>query len=159
MKNGDQVDLFVQEDIRILNAKNHTAGHLIQAIVESMPNDLIAVKGYHFPSGAYVEFKGTKPENTDLLIDEINIKIKNMIENGSKIITKMVDLDELNNISKNIPEGLPKNKPLRVVIIDGINLAVPCGGTHLNNVNELNTLFITKIKSKKGMVRVSYEFS
>jgi len=156
---GDNIHLSVQEDNRILNAKSHTAGHLVQAVIESKPNDLIALKGYHFPNGSYVEFMGTKPTDPDLFIKEVNDTINQFITEGREIITKIVSLDELKKVSKYVPEGLPQDKPLRIVIVDGINLAVPCGGTHLNNTNELESLSVSKIKSRKGNSKVSYVFS
>ena len=43
----------------------------------------------------------------------------------------------------------------RVVIYDG-TFGIPCGGTHVQNLRSIGHLMITKIKSKKGLTKVSY---
>lgn len=158
LNSGDKVTLKIDRAVRLQNSKCHTAGHLVQAAVENLPYDLQAVKGYHFSDGPYVEFNGTMPANIDTFISEVNAALAAMIKQGHGITTKMVNFDELQAISKNIPNGLPREKPLRVVTIDGFNNAVPCGGTHLRNTNEMERLEINKVKSKKGNIKISYTF-
>ncbi len=41
---------------RLLNARYHTAAHLLSNIAEEMHSDLKAVKGHSFPGEGYVEF-------------------------------------------------------------------------------------------------------
>lgn len=37
------------------------------------------------------------------------------------------------------------------------NFAVPCGGTHVNNLTEIKPMTIRKIKMERGNIRVSYD--
>lgn len=42
----------------------------------------------------------------------------------------------------------------RIVTVAG--LACPCGGTHVRSTRDLNGVRVTKLKAKKGTLRVSY---
>lgn len=45
----------------------------------------------------------------------------------------------------------------RIVTIGG--LACPCGGTHVQSTRQLKGTVVTKVKAKKGTLRVSYTLS
>ncbi len=150
---GDDVSLYIDKTKRIEHSKLHTVGHLIAAVAEDKTG-LIATKGYHFPEGAYVEFDSAIT-SSEGLIDELNTILNSTIKQGNKISAKIVDYTELSNLCKNIPPYLPKDKPLRIVDIEGFG-AVPCGGTHLNTLSEINKITIRKISNKKGKAKISY---
>src|SRR5262245_12970008 len=52
----NEVKCIINQELRLLHAKLHTAGHFIRGIVESNYPDWRAVKGHHFPEQCYVEF-------------------------------------------------------------------------------------------------------
>ena len=160
LKSGDTVLLKIDKNIRIVNAKCHSAGHIIQGIIETQYN-MKAIKGYHFPKGSYVEFVGQKPSDISSFITDVNEKIASFILQEHKIISKFITVDELKQMNKNIilPKSFSAHDDVRVVIIEGLNLAVPCGGTHVANTKEFKLIEITKIKSKKGNLRMSYNFA
>src|SRR5947209_127044 len=54
---GQHVTALVDLKTRRLNARYHTAGHLIAAVAETL-GPLIAVRGHHWPDEAKVEFLG-----------------------------------------------------------------------------------------------------
>jgi len=155
---GDKVELNIDEKNRIDNSKSHTAGHLVQCIIEKQSKTMIATKGYHFPNGSYVEFEGEKPEDIESFLKNVNLELNDLIIKGVNINKKLVSYDELVNLSNNIPEGLPKDKPLRVIFIEGTDKYVPCGGTHLKNTNEFKEIKVRKLSSKKGKLKASYTF-
>jgi alanyl-tRNA synthetase len=47
-------------------------------------------------------------------------------------------------------------EPFRVLQI-GDYKPVPCGGTHLSNANEIGSILIKKVKTKDGVLKISYE--
>jgi Ser-tRNA(Ala) deacylase AlaX len=132
---GLSVKLLVDQNTRILNAKNHTAGHLLFMIVEKLYPTSKATKGYHFNDGAYVEFNSL-PDNID-----------------QKVIQEQLDLSIINSIciKTNTTKDLINNKPHRTMEIEGLG-KVGCGGTHLANTNQLKAVTIRKIKKN----RISY---
>jgi len=151
---GEEVNLSVDIETRKRNAKIHTAGHLLGSIVEKEIEGLIAVKGYHFPDGSYVEFNSSI-NSSDELKDRLNFLLKEKLSKAEDIETKIVSFDELVSICKHVPEYIPKDKPLRVVFIHGFE-PVPCGGTHLKSLSEIKNIEIRKISSKKGQAKISY---
>lgn len=36
------------------------------------------------------------------------------------------------------------------------DFGVPCGGTHVRNLKDIGKIVVTKVKSKKGLTKVSY---
>jgi len=154
---GEEAISYVDEETRMLNAKSHTAGHLVSSVVEGMDN-LIGVKGYHFLNGSYIEFEGTKPEDIENFIIKANETLKSEVQSNTDISTKIVTKEELYTLCKNVPEFLPTDKPIRIMTFQNFE-PIPCGGTHLNTLKDLENVTITKIKSKKGRVKASYTFA
>ena len=58
---GDLVSMEVNEVSRVLHARLHSAGHLLDCAVKSLHLPLIPGKGYHFPNSPFVEYKGVIP--------------------------------------------------------------------------------------------------
>jgi len=154
----DICHMKIDSERRLKNAKSHTSGHLLASVVEKLAPELVAFKGYHFPEGPYVEFKGklTSLSNTDL-IQKVNEMIKEKIASNTTVIAKEIDDDSLQSI-RTTEFQLQKGKKARVVEIDGFE-AVPCGGTHLKNLSELKEVLIRKFQSPKDGTRISYAFS
>lgn len=154
-KEGDVVSLSIGEDRRIKNAKLHSSGHLISHILEEMYPGLIPIKGYHFEGGAHVEFIDEDNLDTTGIIDNLNAIIQEDVESDKTIRSTLSNFEEVNEIRPNLAPFIPKDKPTRVVQI-GTYRALPCGGTHVNSLSELTGLKITKLKRKKGNLKVSY---
>ncbi|MGF1937133.1 MAG: alanine--tRNA ligase-related protein [Nostoc sp. ChiQUE02] len=158
LEKGEEVNLYVDEAHRMQNAKAHTAGHLMYTIIESLDKNLIAVKGYHFPDGSYVEFQGSPSfENTEIFIAEVNTKISEALNEATSVEVSLITPEKLALRWSNIPNNLPPGKPLRVVTIDNFH-PTPCGGTHLKSLNELKSVIVTKVKRQKGNLKISYKF-
>jgi len=155
---GKAAKLLVDVDNRFNARKAHTAGHLLQAVIESMGIGLEAIKGYHFPEGSYVQFIGEKPENIEQVIIEATDKINALIKGGSPVTAHTVSGSKLKELCPNFSGVPPDGKPVRVVKIVQCEKNVPCGGTHLDNISQLTKVTITKIKPKSNDVRISYNF-
>lgn len=141
----NDAELKVDDLKRINHAKSHTSGHLLANIVELIAPELKGIKGYHFPEGPYVEFTGklSSVTNEELTNKAIEI-IKQKIQEEAKITVKIMETEESEHKS-------------RLVQISGLE-AVPCGGTHLSNLNELKEIFIRKINFSKGNTKISYSY-
>jgi len=149
---GLQVDLKVDSSRRINNAKSHTSGHLLASIVENLAPEITATKGYHFPEGPYIEFKGklTTMSSEDL-IAKTHAILKEDIELARKVIV-------VNETDESLTMNVVGKKKMRMVKIDGYN-EVPCGGTHLKNISELKEVAIRKIQFPKGNTKIAYSYS
>jgi len=143
---------------RAENARGHTAGHLVHLVMEELEPGLQATKGHHFPKDAYIRFSGSTTKDREKLIIEVNDTIKDYINKNMAVTAELLTKAELEQKVKNIPFDLPEDKPLRVISI-GNYAMVPCGGTHVKSLGELNQVEVTKIKHKKGNTVVSYTFN
>jgi Ser-tRNA(Ala) deacylase AlaX len=152
----------IDEDRRLINAKAHTAGHLIDVLVSEMAPELIGKIGSHdVNEGCYVKFQGLLESITvDALLETLNQKLDSSISENKAIDKKIVDPSELTSLR--LPDGykLPEGKPCRVVQIDGFEKS-PCGGTHIKSLSEFSEIIITKIGliKKENVTKVSYRFT
>lgn len=143
---GESVKLEIDSPKRILNSKNHTAGHLIDLAIESLNLPLIPIKGYHFPAGAYVEYSGDLEFENDKFSKILEQKVNEIIDQNPKI---SFSFDNSQHES---------GKPMRIMEVVGFK-SCPCGGTHLQSTLEIGKIIIKKVKNNKGNLRISYEIS
>lgn len=155
-KVGESVTLEVDEAVRMQNAKCHSAGHLLQSVVEKYCPELRAVKGFHFSHGPYVQFKGPKPPDSQEFLSEVNSRLASAIEADRPYHAEMVEVARIAEVCPDLLYDLPPDRPLRIVTITGMSAHVPCGGTHVHSTAQLGRVAATKVKAKKGDVKVSY---
>lgn len=156
-RDQDTVLLHVNEERRLFNSRNHTAGHLIDIAMDNLGYVLKPGKAYHFPEGAYVEYSGAMSEQDreDLRI-QLQFEVDKLIAAALPVHVKIVTYDELKIVADgHIPDYIPTDKPSRVMIVDSY-FAIPCGGTHVQNTHEVRSMIIDKIKNKSGNLRISY---
>lgn len=148
---GAKVTMKINAEERKKHARIHSAGHLIDCAVQNINTDLVPEKGFHFPTGPYVEYEGViedKESFKEQLQKEVNILISQNIPLHKKVVTQ-----------KEIEEQkiqAPKNKELVRIVAFGRYNPCGCGGTHVNSSSDIIHINIRKISSKKGLVRVSY---
>jgi alanyl-tRNA synthetase len=142
----------VDQKRRLINARYHTAGHLLSNIVEILNPKLKAIKGHSFPLEAYVEFQGNEAIDVGVLQNTINEAIA---RDDKTIIFEINPLGFEKQFYK-LPYSIPDNKNFRVMQI-GDMPPVPCGGTHLSSIGEIGLIKINKIKNKNSILRISYE--
>ncbi|MDR1233750.1 MAG: hypothetical protein LBJ92_01185 [Holosporales bacterium] len=148
----EHVTCRIDKNRRILNAKHHTAGHLLAGCLECAHPQLTATKCHAFPNEAYVEFKGAVDLQPQSIQELVNQSIKQEIQ--TKVFE--IDLASFENKYYRLPYTVPSNKPFQVLQI-GDYKPVPCGGTHLSNTSEIGSILIKKVKTKDGVLKVSYE--
>ncbi|KAF5736983.1 alanine--tRNA ligase cytoplasmic [Tripterygium wilfordii] len=84
---GKEVLLNVDESRRKLNSRLHSAGHLLDACMQHVGlAHMEPGKGYHFPDGPFVEYKGTVPQNELLRKqNELELEANALISKGGKV--------------------------------------------------------------------------
>lgn len=149
---GQEIICIVDQPRRMLNARYHTAAHLLGNVVESLYPALKAIKGHSFPKEAYVEFQGGDCPDAKSLEGAIKEVIR------QNYLTRIFESDPTSFEEKfyKLPYLIPGNKAFRVMQIGNFP-PVPCGGTHLASTNEIGGMVIPKIKSKNNIVKISYE--
>ena len=144
----ETVSLKIDPARRIENAKNHSAGHLIDVAMKNIGmNSVHATKGYHFPQWPYVEYAWILGESESVVSEKLEQELARLIQQDIRV---EVTLDTSQDIKA------PMWKTPRYVKYDGYD-GCGCGGTHVQNSGEIGHIHIKKIKSKDGMIRVSYQ--
>jgi lysyl-tRNA synthetase class 2 len=150
------VKLKIDAERRLSNTKNHSAGHLVDiaAYELGLYEHIKPTKGYHFPAGSYVQYDGMLENIDEDLIKVVEAKCNELIAKDLKIFA--VDLDPVEAEIKGV--YAPEGKSARFVYFENYeSVGCGCGGTHVGSTKELGTMTIRKIKSKKGVTKVSYE--
>lgn len=159
LEKGTQVFLQVDEVRRKLNSRLHSAGHLLDACMINVGlGHLEPSKGYHFPDGPFVEYKGTVPQNElQNKQEELELEASKMIAHGGKVFASVLSYQEAARICGGcLPDYIPQGSTPRIVKL-GENPGCPCGGTHVSDISEILSLKVSQIRTKKGMTKVFYD--
>ena len=148
---GYNADLSIDKERRILHAKLHSAGHLLDCAVDQLGLDqLVPTKGFHFAEGPYVEYEGIVENGADL-IPELEKKINELVDLDLLVEEKLLNSEEAEKQGVWAPVG----KSARVVSFKGFPHC-GCGGTHVRSAKEIGSVVVRKIKSQKGKTRIAY---
>lgn len=158
---GQGVTLEVDAERRNLNSRLHSAGHLLDICMQNVVlSHLEPGKGYHFPDGAFVEYKGVIP--SDKLQDkqnELEKEANEFISKGAKVLASVFPYDEAAKLCGGaLPSYISQDSTPRIVK-SGDHPGCPCGGTHVADVSVIGNLKVTNIRVKKGLTKVSYSIS
>jgi len=144
---GSKVACRVDETVRRLAARLHSAGHLLDAAVTAVepPLKWIPGKGFHFPDGPYVEY----------VLDDNSRKID---------MKKPADKDKVvkdiqTNLDRLVQVGGPVNVQLKggVRHVEMAGEECPCGGTHVADISQIGKVDVKKMQNKQGNIRISYQ--
>lgn len=156
-KRGFQVTCLVDAERRILHSRIHSAGHLVDFAVAELGLPWTPGKGYHFPQGPYVEYRGALGDtDKEKLKADIERIATETIRNGKEVSACFMPKEEMARICRFVPDNIPDGKPGRVIMF-GSDFGVPCDGTHVKNLSEIRGITIRKIRQGGVNVRVGYE--
>ncbi len=134
---GDEVECAIDVVRRALNARLHSAGHLIAAVAEKALPGIKAAKGHHFPKEANVTFE--KGDHTAAQLKEC--------------------------LERDLPQAIGSDAAVAILWDDkggrtiqmGAYEPVPCGGTHVKSLGEIGSIVMRGVNLKSGQLRVSYD--
>jgi alanyl-tRNA synthetase len=149
---------ILDQGLRLLNARLHTAGHLISNVIEASYPQWVAQKGHHFPEQCYVEFVDQSWAGENISLVWVHKEIEKAIAMDLVIQKDQMTGDKFQEWCPNLPYSVPKEQSLRVVRIGDFPFS-PCGGTHVRSLKELNGLKITKHKIKKNILKIYYDIN
>jgi alanyl-tRNA synthetase len=135
---GKSYPFEIDSEWRCLNSVYHTSGHLIASIVEKMSSNLTAISGHQWPGEARIEFQINSDQPTVITAEDLNTELDTCLRHGLDI--KVC--------------GDPYTD--RAITIGSFK-GIPCGGTHVENLQNIGKIRATKMKKKGKKLRVSYE--
>ncbi|KAM0878335.1 hypothetical protein ACQ4PT_034953 [Festuca glaucescens] len=157
---GQSVTLEIDAGRRSLNSRLHSAGHLLDSCMTNLGLHLEPGKGYHFPDGPSVEYKGVIPP--DQLQDkktQLEKQANELISKGAKVLVSVYPYDEAAKLCGGALPGYISQDSTPRIVKFGEYPGCPCGGTHVADVADIGNLKVTSIRVKKGVTKVSYSIS
>lgn len=154
---GDMVQCSVDADRRMLNARIHSAGHLVDKAIDELKLNWTPGKGYHFPNGPYDEYVGSlEGQDKEKIKSDIEGLCNQYVRKGGKTEVVFMTKEEMLKSCRYTPD-FPEEKGelARIVIHDGFYM--PCGGTPVADVSEIGAMTIRKIKQEGDRIRVGYD--
>jgi len=151
---GMEVKGTIDWERRYKNMRVHSAGHVIDFslyLLGYSPELLQPMKGDHGKK-PFILYQGVIEKNFK---DELQQKTNELIANAMNFSWKF---DLLENIEKDalyLQPGLPKNKPLRALKLEGVGI-VADGGTIVASTKEVGTINITEIEIAEGNTYIKY---
>ncbi len=134
---GEEVLCEIDTAWRQLHSRLHSAGHLLDVVLDQLSIQWQPGKGYHFADGPYVEYLTQEVPDAEL---------------AARIEAAAATL-----IATNIPTTIDLQGTTRIVRLG--DKSVPCGGTHVQALGEIGSLHIRYIKQKQGVVKIGYNIS
>ncbi|KDP27789.1 hypothetical protein JCGZ_18869 [Jatropha curcas] len=158
LQNGREVLLHVDESRRKLYSRLHSAGHLLDGCMQNVGlGHLEPGKGYHFPDGPFVEYKGTIPQNElQSKQKELEVEANALISRGGEVSAAVLPYEDASILcGGSLPDYIPEGSSPRILKLGNLP-GCPCGGTHVSNISEIMSMKISRIRTKKGMTKVFY---
>lgn len=154
---GQKVKGAIDWDRRYKLMKIHSGGHVIDFamyILGYSPAHLMPVKGDHGKK-AFILYQGVLGKD---IRNELQDKVNELITNNLSITWSYASLDALKNEAIYLQPGLPTNKPLRKITLEGVG-SVADGGTQVKKTGEVGGVEILSVEPEGENTRVSYRLS
>lgn len=154
---GDVVHGAINWERRYKNMKLHSAGHIIDFamfVLGYSPITLVPIKADH-DKNPHIVYQGVSHEEIQKNLEE---KVKGLVKDKLVFSWYFQPLEELQKDAIYLQPGLPTNKPLRTLRLEGIG-AVADGGTQVKNTSEVENIHIIGVEEKEGNTIIKYSLT
>ncbi len=151
---GEKVKGVINWERRFKNMRVHSAGHVIDFalfVLGYSPSLLHPMKADHGKK-PFIVYSGTLDKDIKL---ELQAKVDEFIQKNMKFSWTFEPLEQLEKEALYLQPGLPKNKPLRALRLEGVG-AVADGGTIVGTTGEIGPITISSIETKDGQTFIHY---
>lgn len=147
---GDEVECKVSPN-RLEIRRHHSATHLLHAALRSVLGSHISQAGSSVEADKLrFDFSHPKPVSSDELA-QIEKFVNDQIQAGAKAKVEIMDINSAKNSGAIALFGEKYSDEVRVLTL-GRSKEL-CGGTHVENINEIGSFFITKESGVSAGVR------
>ena len=151
LKVGENVEVKVNESARLQTRRHHSATHLLHAALRKFLGEHIAQAGSSVePNRLRFDFSHPKPVTSGEL-EQIESWVNAQIQKGAKAKTEIMDIESAKNSGAIALFGEKYGDMVRVLTLGESKEF--CGGTHVENINEIGSFFITKESGVSAGVR------
>lgn len=154
---GMKVHGNINWDRRYKNMKLHSAGHIVDFAMHVLghsPKILMPMKADH-NKDPHIVYQGTLAEDIKQKLED---KANELVSKNLEFSWYFQPLEDLQKEAIYLQPGLPTNKPLRTLKLEGIG-AVADGGTQVKHTGEVGKVIITSIDQEGAFTIVRYSIS
>lgn len=153
---NEEISGFIDWNWRYLLMKRHTAGHLMDHCITEATGRWAETTDSWLGDPCYVGYRGEELREDQMR--EVEVMVNEKIKQGAQVRIEQVTLEELKRRTPHAPNiyRLPTLDSYRIVTIEGCE-PIPCGGTHLKNINEIGGFKITDQSIVDSGFRIYYE--
>ena len=151
LKVDQSVEVKVNESARLQTRRHHSATHLLHAALRKFLGEHIAQAGSSVePNRLRFDFSHPKPLTCEEL-EQIESWVNAQIQKGAKAKTEIMNINSAKNSGAIALFGEKYGDMVRVLTLGESKEF--CGGTHVENINEIGSFFITKESGVSAGVR------
>ena len=151
LKVDQSVEVKVNESARLQTRRHHSATHLLHAALRKFLGEHIAQAGSSVePNRLRFDFSHPKPVTSGEL-EQIESWVNAQIQKGAKAKTEIMDIKSAKNSGAIALFGEKYGDMVRVLTLGESKEF--CGGTHVEDINEIGSFFITKESGVSAGVR------
>lgn len=154
---GMKVHGNINWDRRYKNMKLHSAGHIIDFAMYLLglsPKMLIPMRADH-DKNPHIVYQGVLTEDFRQKLED---KSNELVAKNLKFTWYFQPLEKLQKEAIYLQPGLPTNKPLRTLKLEGVG-AVADGGTQVKNTGEVGKIKIESIEKENDLTLVRYSIA
>ncbi|WDH76369.1 alanyl-tRNA editing protein [Exiguobacterium marinum] len=147
---GTTVEARIDEDVRRDHSIQHTAQHLLTAILE----DRHGIRTLSFGIGSAdssIEIETTTMDWS--LINALEHELQQLVYENRPIHVYEIPEEEVDRTR--LRKATDRMGMIRIVEIEGIDYNA-CGGTHVGTTGQLGTIHVTAMKKVRGNIRLTY---
>ncbi len=151
---GMKVHGSINWDRRYKNMKLHSAGHIIDFAMYLLglsPKILVPMKADH-NKNPHIVYQNTVAEDIKQKLED---KTNELVAKNLRLTWYFQPLENLQKEAIYLIPGLPTNKPLRTLKLEGVG-AVADGGTQVKTTGEVGKINIESIEKENGLTIVKY---
>ncbi len=154
-KIGAKINGEIDWDRRYKLMKIHSAGHLVDFAMYQLgysPKSLMPWKGDHGKK-AFIQYHGVLAKD---IKKELEDKANDLVKQNLQISWGQTDLESLKKEAIYLQPGLPTDKPLRKITLEGVG-SVADGGTQVKTTAEVGEVEIIAIETLGEETVVKYK--
>lgn len=151
---GDKVHGKINWERRYKNMRLHSAGHIVDfamAALSYSPKLLVPQKADH-DKNPHIVYSGILGKN---IREELQTKTNALVLEDREFSWYFQPFDQLQKEAIYLQPGLPTDKPLRTLKLEGVGV-VADGGTQVKRTSEVGKINIDAIEEKDGSTVVKY---
>lgn len=144
---GDKVQLSVDKERRLGLMKHHTSHHLIAYALDVVMETTLPQNSFKAEFD-YIKFGvQSQKDFNDELVQKAQDLANKWIKEGHKVIKEEVSIDEAKQKGALFLQSVEYGEMVRIVTIEDLVVDM-CGGTHLDNIKDIEEILITNYEKK-----------